>query len=343
MSNTLSTVEEAIAHINKNYGTGSIVRLGDHKISPTPVTSTGILPLDLALGVGGLPRGKIIEAYGPESSGKSTLALHFIAEAQRSGQACVYIDAENTFDDVYAVALGVDRDSLLLSMPDSMEDALSILIDLVKTGLFGLIVVDSVAALVPRAELEGEMGDANVGLRARLMGQAIRKATRDANANKTTLFFINQLRSKVGVIYGSPETTPGGRALAYAASVRLDIRRIETIKGKDKQAVANRTRVKVVKNKVGIPYRQAEFDIEFGVGVPKEGALLDCAVDFGFIKKAGSWYTYEGEQIGQGRERASNWLVEHPDVYEEIHSLILNQSVVGQVPNAIGLIKEEDE
>jgi recombination protein RecA len=285
---------------------------------------TGALALDLALGVGGLPRGRVVEIYGPESSGKSTLAMHVVAEAQRNGGICAYIDAEHAMDPVYARAIGVDIDELLISQPDTGEQALEITDMLVRSGALDVVVIDSVAALTPRAEIEGEMGDTHVGLQARLMSQALRKLTANLNKTGTICIFINQLREKIGVMFGSPETTPGGRALKFYSSVRLDIRRIESIKD-GVEVVGNRTRVKVVKNKVAPPFRQAEFDIMYGKGVSREGSLLDIGVDLGLVKKSGAWYTYEGEQLGQGRENAKTFLASTPEIMVEISDRILQQ------------------
>jgi len=278
---------------------------------------TGALSLDLALGVGGLPRGRVVEIFGPESSGKSTLAMHVVAEAQRNGGICAYIDAEHAMDPVYASAIGVDIDQLLISQPDTGEQALEIVDMLVRSGAVDVVVIDSVAALTPRAEIEGEMGDTHVGLQARLMSQALRKLTANLSRTNTVAIFINQLREKIGVMFGSPETTPGGRALKFYSSVRLDIRRIESIKD-GAEIVGNRTRVKVVKNKVAPPFRQAEFDIMYGKGISREGTLLDIAVDMGIIKKSGAWFTYEGEQLGQGRENAKSFLTENPEIMVEV-------------------------
>jgi recombination protein RecA len=273
--------------------------------------------LDLALGIGGLPRGRIVEIYGPESSGKSTLAMHAVAEAQRNGGICAYVDAEHAMDPVYARAIGVNVDDLLISQPDTGEQALEIADMLIRSGALDVLVIDSVAALTPRAEIEGEMGDTHVGLQARLMSQALRKLTGTLSKSSTIAIFINQLREKIGIVYGSPETTPGGRALKFYSSIRLDIRRIEAIKdGAD--VIGNRTRVKVVKNKCAAPFKQAEFDIMYGKGISREGSLLDVAVDLGFIKKSGAWFTYEGEQLGQGRENVKTFLSENPQLMAEI-------------------------
>jgi recombination protein RecA len=289
---------------------------------------TGALSLDLALGIGGLPRGRVTEVYGPESSGKSTLAMHVVAEAQRNGGICAYVDAEHAMDPVYARAIGVDVDELLISQPDTGEQALEITDMLVRSGAIDVVVIDSVAALTPRAEIEGEMGDTHVGLQARLMSQALRKLTSNLNKSDTIALFINQLREKIGVMFGSPETTPGGRALKFYSSVRLDIRRIESIKD-GVEVVGNRTRVKVVKNKCAPPFKQAEFDIMYGKGISREGSLLDIGVDLGLVKKSGAWYTYDGEQLGQGRENAKQFLLDHPEVMVEISERIRSQLGIG--------------
>ncbi|HEY3701990.1 MAG TPA: recombinase RecA, partial [Acidimicrobiales bacterium] len=295
----------AIGHVEKQFGKGSIMRMGERVDMAIESVPTGAMALDLALGVGGLPRGRIVELYGPESSGKSTLAMHVVAEGQRNGGICAYIDAEHAMDPVYARAIGVDIDELLISQPDTGEQALEIADMLIRSGALDVLVVDSVAALTPRAEIEGEMGDAHVGLQARLMSQALRKLTGTLSRSNTIAIFINQLREKIGVVYGSPEVTPGGRALKFYSSVRLDIRRIESIKDGG-EVIGNRTRVKVVKNKVSPPFRQAEFDIAYGKGISREGSLLDLGVEMAIIKKSGAWFTYEGEQLGQGRENAKN-------------------------------------
>lgn len=293
-------LELALAQIDKQYGKGSVMRLGEETRPPIGVIPTGAIALDIALGIGGLPRGRVIEIYGPESSGKTTVALHAVANAQKAGGIAAFIDAEHALDPEYAKALGVDTDALLVSQPDTGEQALEIADMLIRSGALDILVIDSVAALVPRAEIEGEMGDSHVGLQARLMSQALRKITGALSNSGTTAIFINQLREKVGVMFGSPETTTGGKALKFYASVRLDVRRIETLKDSG-EAVGNRTRVKVVKNKVAPPFKQAEFDILYGVGVSREGSLIDMGVDQGILRKSGAWYTYEGDQLGQAR------------------------------------------
>jgi recombination protein RecA len=311
----------AIGQIEKNFGKGAIMRLGEHGQVGVAAIPTGALALDLALGIGGLPRGRVVEIFGPESSGKSTLAMHVVAEAQRNGGICAYIDAEHAMDPVYAAAIGVNVDDLYISQPDTGEQALEIADMLIRSGALDVIVIDSVAALVPRAEIEGEMGDTHVGLQARLMSQALRKLTGNLNKSRTVCVFINQLREKIGVMFGSPETTPGGRALKFYSSVRLDIRRIESIKD-GAEVIGNRTRVKVVKNKVASPFKQAEFDIMYGKGISREGSLLDIGVDLGIVKKSGAWFTYEGEQLGQGRENAKQFLAENIDLMVEISEKI---------------------
>ena len=314
-------LDAALCQIEKQFGKGSVMRMGESLTLGIEVISTGAMSLDLALGIGGLPRGRIVEVFGPESSGKSTLALHVVAEAQRNGGVCAYIDAEHALDPVYAKAIGVDIDELLISQPDNGEQALEIAEMLIRSGAIDVLVIDSVAALTPRAEIEGEMGDAHVGLQARLMSQALRKLTATLNKSDTIALFINQLREKIGVIYGSPEVTPGGRALKFYASVRLDIRRVESIKD-GAEIVGSRTRVKVVKNKCAPPFRSAEFDIMYGQGISREGSILDVAVDFDIVKKSGAWYTYEGEQLGQGRENAKQFLRESPELMIELHQRI---------------------
>ena len=326
-------LDMALAQIDKQFGKGSIMRMGEQTFKGIQTVPTGALALDIALGVGGLPRGRVVEIYGPESSGKSTLAMHVVAEAQRNGGVCAYIDAEHAMDPVYARAIGVDIDQLLISQPDTGEQALEIADMLVRSGALDVVVIDSVAALTPKAEIEGEMGDTHVGLQARLMSQALRKLTANLNKTNTIAVFINQLREKIGVMFGSPETTPGGRALKFYSSVRLDIRRIESIKD-GAEVVGNRTRVKVVKNKVAPPFRQAEFDIMYGKGISREGSLLDIAVDLGLVKKSGAWFTYDGEQMGQGRENAKNFLTENPEIMVELSA---------KVRSAAGLDGEVDE
>jgi recombination protein RecA len=317
-------LEMAMASIEKQYGKGAVMKMGDKGEMTIEAIPTGALALDLALGVGGLPRGRVVEIFGPESSGKSTLAMHAVAEAQRNGGICAYIDAEHAMDPVYARAIGVDVDELLISQPDTGEQALEITDMLIRSGALDIVVIDSVAALTPRAEIEGEMGDSHMGLQARLMSQALRKLTANLNKTNTICIFINQLREKIGVMFGSPETTPGGRALKFYSSVRLDIRRIESIKD-GAEMVGNRTRVKVVKNKVAPPFRQAEFDIMYGKGISREGSLLDVGVDLELIKKSGAWFTYEGEQLGQGRENAKTFLNENPEIMMDISERILAQ------------------
>jgi recombination protein RecA len=317
-------LEAALGQIEKQFGKGSIMKMGDNLSMNVEAISTGSLALDMALGVGGLPKGRIVEVYGPESSGKSTLALHVVAEAQRNGGLCAYIDAEHALDPVYARAIGVDVDELYISQPDTGEQALEIADTLIRSGALDVLVIDSVAALTPRAEIEGEMGDSHVGLQARLMSQALRKLTANLNKSNTIALFINQLREKIGVMYGSPEVTPGGRALKFYSSVRLDIRRVEAIKD-GTEVIGNRTRVKVVKNKVAAPFKQAEFDIMYGQGISREGSVLEVAVELGFVKKAGAWFTYEGEQLGQGRENVKTYLRENPQLMLEIDTRVREQ------------------
>ncbi|MFD8994865.1 recombinase RecA [Streptomyces abikoensis] len=326
-------LDAALAQIERQFGKGAVMRLGERPNEPIEVISTGSTALDVALGVGGLPRGRVVEIYGPESSGKTTLTLHAVANAQRAGGTVAFVDAEHALDPEYARKLGVDIDNLILSQPDNGEQALEIVDMLVRSGALDLIVIDSVAALVPRAEIEGEMGDSHVGLQARLMSQALRKITSALNQSKTTAIFINQLREKIGVMFGSPETTTGGRALKFYASVRIDIRRIETLKD-GTEAVGNRTRCKVVKNKVAPPFKQAEFDILYGQGISREGGLIDMGVEHGFIRKAGAWYTYEGDQLGQGKENARNFLKDNPDLANEIEKKIKDKLGVGVRPGA---------
>ncbi len=322
-------LDMALGNIEKQFGKGSVMKMGDKTDMSIETVPTGALSLDLALGVGGLPRGRVVEIYGPESSGKSTLAMHVVAEAQRNGGTCAYIDAEHAMDPVYASVIGVDIDELLISQPDTGEQALEIADILVGSGTIDVLVIDSVAALTPRAEIEGDMGDHHVGAQARLMSQALRKITGNLNKTDTICIFINQLREKIGVMFGSPETTPGGRALKFYSSVRLDIRRIESLKD-GAEVVGNRTRVKVVKNKVAPPFRQAEFDIMYGKGISREGSLLDIAVERNIVKKSGAWYTYDSEQIGQGRENVKKYLIQNPDLVIEIENKVLKE--VGLIP-----------
>jgi len=321
-------LEMALSQIEKQFGKGSVMRMGERTSMGIEAISTGAMSLDIALGIGGLPKGRVTEIYGPESSGKSTLAMHVVAEAQRNGGICAYVDAEHAMDPVYANAIGVDIDELLISQPDTGEQALEITDMLIRSGSIDVIVIDSVAALTPRAEIEGDMGDTHVGLQARLMSQALRKLTANLNRSNTICIFINQLREKIGVMFGSPETTPGGRALKFYSSVRLDIRRIESIKD-GVEVVGNRTRVKVVKNKVSPPFKQAEFDIMYGKGISREGSLLDVGVDLNLVKKSGAWYTYDGEQLGQGRENAKQFLIDHPEIMMEISDKVRTQLGVG--------------
>jgi recombination protein RecA len=322
-------LENALAQIDKQFGKGSVMRLGDDSRPPIQAIPTGSIALDVALGIGGLPRGRIVEIYGPESSGKTTVALHAVANAQAAGGIAAFIDAEHALDPEYATKLGVDTDALLVSQPDTGEQALEIADMLIRSGALDIIVIDSVAALVPRAEIEGEMGDSHVGLQARLMSQALRKITGALSHSGTTAIFINQLREKVGVLFGSPETTTGGRALKFYATVRLDVRRIETLKD-GQEAVGNRTRVKVVKNKVAPPFRVAEFDIVYGGGISREGSLIDMGVEHGIIRKSGAWYTYDGDQLGQGKENARSFLRDNPDLANEIEKRIKEK--LGIVP-----------
>jgi recombination protein RecA len=314
-------LETALAQIDKQFGKGAIMRLGQAEKLVTEAISTGSVALDIALGVGGIPKGRITEVYGPESSGKTTLALHLVAEAQRIGGICAYVDAEHALDPEYAKRLGVDINSLLVSQPSTGEEALEITDGLVRSGAVALIVIDSVAALVPKAEIEGEMGDSHMGLQARMMSQAMRKLSGSVSKTNTVIIFINQLREKIGVMFGNPETQPGGKALKFYASVRLDIRRVETLKqGTD--MVGNRVKVKVVKNKVAPPFRQAEFDIMFGTGISRSGGILDMAIELGIANKSGSWFTYGDTRIGQGRENAKSYLDEHPDVMAEMEAKV---------------------
>ncbi|MEY4310730.1 MAG: hypothetical protein RLZ71_656 [Actinomycetota bacterium] len=333
-------LDTALAQIERQFGKGSVMRLGSDERAPVEVIPTGSIALDVALGIGGLPRGRIVEVYGPESSGKTTVALHAIANAQRAGGTAAFIDAEHALDPEYAKALGVNIDDLFVSQPDTGEQALEIADMLIRSGGIDIIVIDSVAALVPRAEIEGEMGDSHVGLQARLMSQALRKLTGALNTTGTTMIFINQLREKIGVFFGSPETTAGGKALKFYASVRLDIRRIETLKdGTD--AVGNRTRVKVVKNKMASPFKQAEFDIIYGLGISREGSLIDFGVEHDIVKKSGAWYTYEGDQLGQGKENARKYLIENAATADEIEKKIKTKLGIG-VPRAVADLPAEE-
>jgi recombination protein RecA len=321
-------LEAALVQIERQFGKGSVMRLGEQARVPVDVIPTGSIALDVALGLGGLPRGRIVEVYGPESSGKTTVALHALANAQKAGGIAAFIDAEHALDPSYAQKLGVDTDALLVSQPDTGEQALEIMDMLIRSGAIDVVVIDSVAALVPKAEIEGEMGDSHVGLQARLMSQALRKITGALSQTKTTAIFINQLREKVGVMFGSPETTSGGKALKFYASVRLDIRRIETLKD-GTESVGNRTRVKVVKNKLAPPFRTAEFDILYGIGISREGSLIDLGVEQGIVRKAGAWYTYEGDQLGQGKENARSFLHDNEDIANEIEKKIKEKLGVG--------------
>jgi recombination protein RecA len=326
-------LEAALAQIDRQFGKGSVMRLGDEGRAPVEVIPTGSIALDVALGIGGLPRGRVVEIYGPEASGKTSLALHAVANAQRAGGTAAFIDAEHALDPEYAKNLGVDTDALLVSQPDTGEQALEIADMLIRSGAVDVVVVDSVAALVPRAEIEGEMGDSHVGLQARLMSQALRKLTGAISASRTTAIFINQLREKVGVMFGSPETTTGGRALKFYSSVRLDVRRIETLKdGSD--PVGNRVRIKVVKNKMAPPFRQCDVDLLFGQGISREGGLIDIGVEHGLVRKSGAWYTYEGDQLGQGKENARAFLRDNPDLADEIEKKIKEKLGIGATLDA---------
>lgn len=314
-------LESALGQIEKQFGKGSVMKLGDFKAMNVEAIPTGALSLDVALGIGGIPKGRIIEIFGPESSGKTTLALHMIAECQKLGGEAAFIDAEHALDPVYAKHLGVDIDDLIVSQPDTGEQALEIVEALVRSGAIDIIVVDSVAALVPKAEIDGDMGDAHVGLQARLMSQALRKLAGVLNKSNTAIIFINQLREKVGIMFGNPETTPGGRALKFYSSVRLDIRKVENLK-QDGEVFGNRARVKVVKNKVAPPFREAEFDIVYGKGISKVGNILDLGVNLDIVNKSGAWFSYNGERIGQGRENAKKYLEEHPNITAEIEKRV---------------------
>jgi recombination protein RecA len=321
-------LETALAQIERQFGKGSVMRMGDEARVPIEVIPSGSISLDVALGIGGYPRGRVVEIYGPEGSGKTSIALHAIANAQKKGGIAAFIDAEHALDPEYAKKLGVDVDGLLVSQPDTGEQALEITDMLIRSGAIDVVVIDSVAALVPRAEIEGEMGDSHVGLQARLMSQALRKLTGAISQTKTTAVFINQLREKVGVMFGSPETTTGGRALKFYSSVRLDVRRIETLKD-GTEPVGNRVRVKVVKNKMASPFRTADMDLIYGQGISKEGGLIDLGVEHGFVRKSGAWYTYDGDQLGQGKENARNFLKGNPDIADEIEKKIKEKLGVG--------------
>ncbi len=316
------SLDMAMTQIERRFGKGAIMRLGTDNVQKVAAIPTGALSLDLALGIGGVPRGRVVEIYGPESSGKTTLALHIIAEAQRNGGIGAFVDAEHALDPLYAAALGVDVDELLISQPDTGEQALEITDMLIRSGALDVVVIDSVAALVPRAEIEGEMGDVHVGLQARLMSQALRKLAGNINRSNTTVIFINQIREKIGVMFGSPETTSGGRALKFYATTRIDVRRIESIKD-GSEFIGNRVRAKVVKNKVAPPFRTAEFDIMFGEGISREGSLLDVAVENDIVRKSGAWYTYDGDQLGQGREKAKRFLRENPEIAMQLQAAVL--------------------
>jgi recombination protein RecA len=335
----VKALDSTLGQIEKQFGHGAVMKMGDKGSMSMESVPTGALALDLALGIGGMPRGRIAEIFGPEGSGKTTLATHVVAEAQRNGGICAYIDAEHAMDPVYAKAIGVDVDELLISQPDTGEQALEIADMLIRSGALDVVVIDSVAALTPRAEIEGDMGDTHVGLQARLMSQALRKLTSNLNKSKTICIFINQLREKIGVMFGSPETTPGGRALKFYSSVRLDIRRIEAIKDGN-EIVGNRTRVKVVKNKCAPPFRQAEFDIMYGAGISREGSVIDLGADLDIVKKSGAWYTYEGEQLGQGRENAKRFLTENPEVMMEITDRVWREAMP-DADEPVEAIKEE--
>lgn len=343
-TNKSKALELALSTIEKQFGKGSIMRLGEGQtlVHDVPVISTGSLSLDIALGVGGLPRGRVIEIFGPESSGKTTLTLHAIAEAQRQGGVAAFIDAEHALDVEYARKLGVRTEDLLISQPDTGEQALEIADMLVRSGAVDLLIVDSVAALVPRAEIEGEMGDSHMGLQARLMSQALRKLTGTISKSKTTVIFINQIRMKIGVMFGNPETTTGGNALKFYSSVRLDIRRVAALKnGED--VIGNRTRVKVVKNKVAPPFKEVEFDILYGEGISREGDLLDLASDKGIIEKSGTWYTYGNDRVGQGRENARQWLKEHPEAFEKVRRAVLEKSNLWKGGNGANASSAQDK
>ena len=345
----MRALEAALGQIEKQFGKGSVMKLGDFGAMEVEAIPTGALSLDIALGIGGIPKGRIIEIFGPESSGKTTLALHAVAEAQKAGGEAAFIDAEHALDPVYAKKLGVDIDNLIVSQPDTGEQALEITEALVRSGALDVIVVDSVAALVPKAEIDGDMGDSHMGLQARLMSQALRKLAGAINKSKTVLIFINQLREKIGVMFGNPETTTGGRALKFYASVRMDIRKIENIK-QDGEVIGNRVRVKVIKNKVAPPFREAEFDILYGKGISKEGNILDMAVNLDIIEKSGSWFSYNGERIGQGRENAKRFLIEHPDKLQDVEKKVrdnfakaFEQSLGEELPEEDDSLEDDDE
>lgn len=344
----MKAIEAAMGQIEKQFGKGSIMKLGEHSVLNLDVVSTGCLDLDIALGLGGVPKGRIIEIFGPESSGKTTVALHIIAEAQKNGGAAAFVDAEHALDPTYAKALGVDIDNLVVSQPDTGEQALEITEALVRSGAIDVIVVDSVAALVPRAEIEGEMGDAHVGLQARLMSQALRKLAGSINKSKCVTVFINQLREKVGVMFGSPETTPGGRALKFYASVRMDVRKIDSIKQGD-DVIGNRTKVKVIKNKVAPPFKQAEFDIMYGAGISREGNVLDVGVREEIVQKSGAWFSYNDIRLGQGRENAKQYFRENTNVMLEVENKIrekyeLPLAKMDNLPNEeVKIVKEKNE
>ena len=335
-------LDMALAQIERQFGEGAVMKMGERGQMKVEAVSSGSLAIDVALGIGGLPRGRVVEVYGPEASGKSTLAMHVVAEAQRTGGICAYVDAEHAMDPDYAKNIGVDVDELLISQPDTGEQALEITDMLIRSGAIDVVVIDSVAALTPRAEIEGEMGDTHVGLQARLMSQALRKLTANLSKTKTIVIFINQLREKIGVMFGSPETTPGGRALKFYSSIRIDIRRIEAIKS-DGEVTGSRTRIKVVKNKVAPPFRQAEFDIMYGKGISREGSLVDVGVEQGIVKKSGAWYTYEGEQLGQGRENAKQFLTANPEIMVEIDGRIRTQLGMGDSPSDDAVDNDENE
>ena len=328
-----NALEMAVSQIERQFGKGAIMKMGEAAERTVDIISTGALSLDLALGIGGVPRGRIVEIYGPESSGKTSLALHIVAEAQRNGGIAAFIDAEHALDPVYAKAIGVDIDELLISQPDTGEQALEIADMLIRSGALDVLVIDSVAALVPRAEIEGEMGDSHVGLQARLMSQALRKLAGNLNKSKTTAVFINQLREKIGVMYGSPEVTPGGRALKFYSTMRLDIRRIDAIKDGTSN-IGNRVRVKVAKNKMAPPFRLAEFDIMFGQGISREGSLLDVAVDNGVVRKSGAWFTFDQDQLGQGRENSKRFLRENPEIAMQLQAKVYEVIGLTDSPDA---------